>query len=368
MIRLPPPLTTATPTEVFRKGRRLLYFAGCDYLRLATDPGIVEAACDAARRYGLGVSASRLTTGNHPLYLETEKVARQYFRSPAAVLTTTGYHANLVAAQALSGRFTHACIDSRAHPSLRDAVQFLGAKVITFPHRDPDGLARRCRRIFEGSRLVLVTDGIFAHDGSIAPLDLYRKILPSSAWLWVDDCHAVGTLGPAGRGTHEFLGLSRARLVQTATLSKAFGAQGGLVLANQSICSDALKRSHAFAGGTPPPLPMAAAATAALRRLATEPHRLQRLTLNVRSVKERLHAAGLLDDVTPGPVFGLHPDKPKATRLRSGLLAAGILPPWIRYPGGPVSGYFRFAISSEHTAEQLDRLLQVLTRSLGSTT
>lgn len=360
MTALPPPLTAAGPTEVFRNGRRLLYFAGCDYLRLSTHPTIIQAACDASHRYGLGVSASRLTTGNHPLYVDVERQARRFFRSPGAVLTTTGYSANLIAAQTLADRFTHVCIDARAHPSLRDAVPSLNAKVLTFPHRDPAGLARRCRRLPRTARLLLVTDGVFAHDGSIAPLDVYRGILPDSAWLWVDDCHAVGTLGPAGRGTHEFLGLGRVQLVQTATLSKAFGAQGGLILADRAICRDVPNRSVAFAGGTPPPLPLIAAAIASLQLVSSDPARLARLTTNVRAVKARLHAAGHIADITPGPVFGLHPGPAKAPRLKARLVANGILPPWIRYPGGPASGYFRFAISSEHTDEQIDRLLRVL--------
>jgi 7-keto-8-aminopelargonate synthetase-like enzyme len=313
------------------------------------------------KKYGMNVAASRMTTGNHVLYRELEAELADFFASEAALLVTSGYVSNLVAAQALAGHFSHAIIDAAAHSSLSDAARLLDCPVLQFKSRDAEALADTVRRCGPGSKLLLLTDGMFASDGSAAPLAEYLKVLPKDALILVDDAHGAGVLGRNGRGALEHAGVSRRRIIQTVTLSKSFGAYGGAILGTVRLRQQILDRSRMFVGGTPLPLPLANAALMGVRILKSDKSFRRRLLRNAAYVKTGLREAGLPLPETPGPIVPLMPHRPsEALRLSRALLAAGIYRPFIKYPGGPPNGYFRFVISSEHTRPQLDALLNVL--------
>ena len=356
-----PTLQQVNRTYIRQRGRTLTYFGGCDYFRLASHPAVLAAVKDGLRRYGLNVAASRRTTGNHPLYPELEKQLARFFGAEAALLTNSGYVTNLVVAQGLAGQFSHALLDARAHVALQDAAQFLNCPVLKFEHRDAADLSRTLQRCGPGVRPIVLTDGMFSHDGSVAPLAAYLKLLPADGLLLVDDAHGAGTIGRTSRGTVELAGVSRARVVQTITLSKAFGVYGGAVLGSRALRARLAATSHAFIGSTPLPLPLAHAAGASLRVLRTDRGLRQRLEQNARFVKNALRAAGLVVSDTPGPIVAIHfADVKQNSRISRALLAAKILPPLIQYPGGPAHGYFRFVIASEHTPRQLNNLVQAV--------
>lgn len=358
---LPAPLHFASATEVLRRGRRLVYFGGCDYHRLSTHPRVVAAAREAADRYGLGVAASRLTSGNHPLYEELEAWLAKFLRLPRAVLVDSGYASNLVVAQALAGEVTHAWLDARAHPSQRDAAQALGCPVAEFQHRDPADLRRQLSRLPRGTRPVVFTDGLFAHDGSIAPLAEYLDALPTLGWLVVDDAHGLGVLGEHGRGALEAGGVNDPRVIFCGTLSKAFGAFGGVVAGGAGFVERVVQRSRAFGASTPPPLPAVAAALVAGRLIAGDAGLRARLRANAAAVRRAARAAGFAAPEPDTPILAVVPRSgAEAARWRRRLLRAGILPPLVRYPGGPPGGYFRFALSSAHGEAELARLIGVL--------
>lgn len=354
-------LQRLTATRVQWGRRRLDYFAGCDYLGLSQDPRILDAFCSAAKRHGTGVGASRRTTGNHPLYAALESALCDFFEAPAALLTSTGYTANEVVAQGLAGSFTHALIDAQAHPSLQDAAVFLGIPVRTFRHRDAQHLRTLERRLPAGARTIVLTDGMFARDGSVPPLAEYRSQLRPSTWLWIDDCHAAGILGTHGRGSLEHCGIGRRRCIQTLTLSKAFGSHGGAILCDAATRRSLIEHSRCHAGSTPPLLPAAAAALRSLDICRREPGRRQRLLERSVAVKQALIAAGLPMEETPGPILALMVNQASASRWQRRLLECGIYPPWIQYPGAPAGGYFRFAFCSEHSERATKNLLQALT-------
>ena len=147
------------------------------------------------------------------------------------------------------------------------------------------------------------------------------------------------------------------------TLSKSFGAYGGAILGTARLRQRILDRSRMFAGSTPLPLPLANAALEGVRILKADPSLRQRLVANTAYVKAALRQAGLPLADNPGPIVPLFPARPsEALRLQLALLAAAVYPSFIKYPGGPPNGYFRFVISSEHTRPQLDALLKVLCR------
>lgn len=355
------PLQQVERTFVLRRGCKLAYFGGCDYFRLSSHPEVLAAMREGLEQFGLNVAASRKTTGNHPLYEKLEAALAAFFCVDAAVLVSNGYLANLVVAQALAGDFTHALIDERAHASLFDAAALLDRPLMAFKHRDAADARRVARVAGRRARLLLLTDGLFSHSGQVAPLGDYLRLLPKSTVLLVDDAHGAGTLGPHGRGTVEWLGVSDERIIQTVTLSKAFGVYGGAVLGSRGLRDRIVSRSRLFIGNTPLPLPLAYAALAALDVVRAEARMRRRLLVNTRYVKAAFDEAGFPTTDGPGPIVPIEPrDARQAQSLRRRLLAHEIHPPLIRYLGGPASGYFRFAISSEHSAEQLDALARCL--------
>jgi 7-keto-8-aminopelargonate synthetase-like enzyme len=167
-----------------------------------------------------------------------------------------------------------------------------------------------------------------------------------------------------GKGTAEYAGVSRRRIVQTVTLSKAFGVYGGVVLATRQLREQIIARSRLFKGSTPMPLPLASAALEAVAILRNGSRLRARLHGNVARLKTALCRAGFPEEPTPGPVVSRFPRHDReALLLRRAMLRRKILPCFIRYPGGPAGGCFRFAISSEHTRAQLDQLTQALTEA-----
>ena len=364
----PGPLQQIDRTCVRLGRRKLSYFSGCDYFRMASHPEVMAALEVGARRYGLNVAASRLTTGNHRLYQVLERRLAEFFAAPSALLVPTGYLADLIAAQALAGDFSCALVDEASHSSLRDAARFLECPVRQFRHRDAADLARVVRRCGAGAKLVLLTDGMFSRDGSAAPLADYLEVLPKDAVLLVDDAHGGGLLGPTGKGTLEHAGVPRhRRLVQTITLSKAFGTYGGAILGAAAFRQRVLDRSALFVGSTPLPLPLANAALRSIQILAADPGLRQRLARNQTYLKDGLRQAGWPLPETPGPIVTLPPaPQSQNARLKQALLAGGIYPPLVKYPGGPAGGYFRFAVSSEHSREQLHAVIEALGPGPGS--
>jgi 7-keto-8-aminopelargonate synthetase-like enzyme len=358
----PEPLQQINRTYVRFRQCKLSYYSGCDYFRLASHPRVLAAVETGVRKYGLNVAASRLTTGNHALYRQLEAELAAFFDAESALLVANGYVTNLVVAQALAGHFSHALIDAKAHPSLADAARLLDCPVLQFQSRDPEALLGAVRRCGPGSKLLVLTDGMFSSDGAAAPLAEYLEVLPKDALILVDDAHGAGVLGRHGQGALEHAGVSRRRVIQTVTMSKAFGAYGGAILGSARLRQQILDRSRMFVGSTAPPLPLVNAALAGVRVLRADKTLRPRLNRNAARVKTALRAAGLPLAETPGPIVPLLPRNPReAARLNRALLVvAGIYPPFIKYPGGPPSGYFRFVISSEHSPRQLDALLGVL--------
>ncbi|HNQ74216.1 MAG TPA: pyridoxal phosphate-dependent aminotransferase family protein [Verrucomicrobiota bacterium] len=354
------PMQPVRHTHIRCRGNTLLYFGGCDYHRLTGHPRILAAIATGLRRYGLSMAASRCTTGNHKIYGQLEAQLARFFAAETAILTNSGYVTNLMLAQALQGEFSHVLLDERAHVSLLDAAVLLQCPVWRFAHRHVAGLTAALRRCGRRARPLVLTDGLYAGDGSIAPLAGYLKQLPQTGLLVVDDAHGAGTVGATGRGSLEAERVPPDRIVQTITLSKAFGVYGGAILAPRRV-ADKVRQSHLFVGSTPLPLPLAHAAITALRLLANDRRRLLRLAANTERVKARLRANGFPHCEFPGPVVPVQLRSLQANaQLKAALIARKILPPFLKYPGSPARGYFRFVISSAHTKGQLDQLTETL--------
>ena len=337
----PEPLQFIGVNEVRFRGRKLTYYSGCDFFRLARDPRLAAAATNTLKLHGLTVAASRITTGNHELYTQLESELAVYFDAPAALLLPDGYLAPMAVAQALAGEFTHAFVDELAHGAVADAARMLDCPVQKFPHRDAVALDELIAQVGRKARPIL-------------------EILPARGMILVDDAYGAGLVGTHGRGTLELAGVSRGRIIQCATLSKAFGSYGGIVLGSRALREKMRKRSRNFIGTTPLPLPLVGAALAGLNILQREPARRKRLFANVAWMRKQLRSGGWEIDDTPGPILRLPLlSAAAAKKLKVQLLAAGIYPPFLKY-GNTTQGYFRFIISSEHTRAQLAQLSQIL--------
>jgi len=347
--------------QVRGRGRPLLYFSGCDYYRFARDPALARAMRVSLAEHGLNVAASRATTGNHKIYGQLEKELAGFFGAEAALIMPDGYLAPVAAAQSLAGEFTHAWVDEFAHGALADAARMLECPVKQFKHRYAADLARRISKCGRTARHIVLTDGMFSHDGSVAPLRDYLKILPARGIVLVDDAHGAGVVGATGRGSLEHEGVGRERIVQCVTLSKAFGVYGGAVLASRAQRGRIVERSRSFTGTTPLPPPLAGAALAALKQMRGSAARHKALLQNVFLVRTKLTGAGWALPETPGPIVRLPVmSGPEANLLKKRLLAAGIYPPFLRYGAASAQGAFRFVISSEHTRRQLECLIAAL--------
>ena len=351
-------------TQVLYRGRRYAYFGGCDYYRLASHPEVIQALKDGLEAYGLNVAASRMTTGNHPVYGRLERRLSNFFGAPTALVVSSGYMSNTIVAQALAGEFTHVFLDAKAHASLCDAAAYFGCPTASFDHRDVEALRALLKAMPKSARPIVLTDGLFGQDGSIAPLAGYLEVLPDNGRVLVDDSHGAGVLGDSSRGTLEHAGVDRDRCIQTMTLSKALGVFGGVILGNHTLRDKVLRRSRAFHGSTPFPLPLACAAERSLQLLRKDRTLRDRLHQNVALVKRALKGKEIHIEETPSPIIAFDPGTPAhADQLRRRLRSRRIYPSFIRYPGGPENGFFRIALSSEHTAAQLNALVSALNQN-----
>jgi 8-amino-7-oxononanoate synthase len=357
----PEPLEFVGENELRFRGRTLVHFSGCDYFRLARNPKVAAAAISSLKKNGLNVAASRMTTGHRKIYTQLEDALAKFFGAESATLLPDGYFAPIATAQALAGEFTHAFVDEFAHGALVDAARMLNCPVKKFRHRGVANLKKVFSKCGKNLRPIILTDGMFAHDGSVAPLREYLKILPRAGMILVDDAHGAGVLGAHGQGSLEFENVGRKQIIQCATLSKAFGVYGGVILAARELRGKILSRSRAFIGTTPLPPPLAGAALRSLKILSGQPGLRRKLFQNLFYARTNLRAAGWEISKTPGPIIRLPAmNEKRVEKLKAKLLAARIYPPFLKYSGASADGIFRFVISSGHARAQLDDLISVL--------
>ena len=354
------PLDTPQTAEVVRDGHRLLLFASNNYLGLANDPRVVDAATDAARRWGVGAGSARLITGATHLHDELEDAIASFKHTAAALIFSSGYLANLGTISALAGAEDAIFSDELNHASIIDGARLSRAQVHVYRHADPQHLADLLRTSTARRKLV-VTDGVFSMDGDLAPLPSLVQVCGSSdAILMVDEAHATGVVGPGGRGAVAHFRLEGRVPVVMGTLSKSFGSAGGYIAGSRELVAFLRNRARAFIFDTAIPAPVAAAALRALEILSASPE----LALRVRSNAMRL-AQGLglaRPDAAIVPiVVGASED---ALRLSEALLRQGILVPAIRPPTVPTgTARLRTTVMATHTHEHIDTFVAAYERS-----
>ncbi|MCW5558184.1 MAG: aminotransferase class I/II-fold pyridoxal phosphate-dependent enzyme [Verrucomicrobiae bacterium] len=360
--------------ETLIDGVRYLYFGGTSYLGLAARPEVIEAGCEAMRRFGVHTATSRAGFGNSPPVLEVERRAAEFFGTEDAFYFASGYVANHILVAALTPTEGTVLVDEAAHYCVREAARLSGLPVTTFRHRDPEDLARLARG--RGAVLVMA-DAVEPATGWLAPVPEYLAALSGleRAWLLLDDAHGFGVLGEAGRGRLDELHLwprvnawpasDGVNLHVCGTLAKALGGHGGILPGSREFLARVRASSHYFSGSSAPAAAVAGATAKALEIVSSEPELRSRLRENVRQLREGLRGLGL--EVPEGATaqVGLPiGDAANMRRIHQELKARGILVPYFdAYSGLPPEGVLRFAVFATHTGEQIARLLATL-RSL----
>jgi 8-amino-7-oxononanoate synthase len=337
-----------------RDGRRLLSFSCNDYLNLTHHPALKSAAVAAIELYGVGAGASRLVTGNHPLFLELETRLAGLKGTEAACVFGSGYLANSGIIPVLAGAADLVLIDELAHACLWAGTKLSPAQTLVFRHNDvahAQTLLAENRARFR--HVLLVTDGVFSMDGDLAPLDQLGALCAAfDSWLLTDDAHGLGVIGD-GRGS-AFAAGGRTRVpLQMGTLSKAIGAYGGYLCASRPVIDLIKTRARTLIYSTALPPAMAAAAIAALTVIETEPELTRKPLAKALAFTRRL---GLPD--AQSPIVPLIIGTPEAALHASQKLEEeGFLVTPIRPPTVPVgTARLRFAFTAMHPHEEIARL------------
>jgi len=342
-----PTLTFDGPLHVVWNGKRLRYFAGTDYHRLAFEPEVQHAVQSALQQQGLSSGGSRLTTGNNALLEQLEALLARFFGVEDALVVGSGYLANLILLQTLRPEFDEMVADEHAHASLLDAARAVQLPVTFFKHRDAESLQQALNRVSNPRRALVVTDGIFAARGEVAPVGDYREAVTAvGASLLVDDAHGMAIAGEGGRGTWEMFRLPADELYITGTLSKGFGTFGGVILVTRELKKRIIEQSAAFVGHTPMPVPVIAGAAAAVQFLTEHRERVQRVQQAAQWVKRKLAIYGYPVPQDAVPIISIaFPEAETVQRFHDYLLDSGIFPPFNQYPGAPAGGHFRFVVT-----------------------
>jgi 8-amino-7-oxononanoate synthase len=349
-------------------GREMLHFGSNDYLALAQDPRLIEAAREGAARYGVGSGASHLISGHFGPHEVIERELAGWIapcRDARALLFSSGYLANLAIVTALAARGDAVFADKLNHACLNDAALLSRADFIRYPHADVDALGRRlCSS--RARRKLIVTDAVFSMDGDIAPLPRLLELADAhDAWLVVDDAHGFGVLGDSGRcgrGVLAHFDMSSERIVYMATLGKAAGVAGAFVAAHPSVIDTLVQtaRSYIFTTASPPMLACALATSIALiRNESSRRAQLAMLIARWRDAAEALPWKLLSSETAIQPlVLG---DNECALRVSAALWDRGIWVPAIRPPTVPRgSARLRITMTAAHTADDVDTLIVAL--------
>jgi glycine C-acetyltransferase/8-amino-7-oxononanoate synthase len=341
--------------RVLLAGREVLLLCSNDYLGLAVDDRVREAAAEAALRWGAGAGASRLISGNMQPHRELETRLAAFKGYERALLFGSGYLANMGTIAALAGPGETVFSDELNHASIIDGCRLARAETVVYRHNDTEHLESLLRES-AGTPALIVTDGVFSMDGDVAPLpELLELARRHGARLMVDEAHATGAIGPGGRGAVAAAGLSGEVDVVVGTLGKALGSYGAYVCTSAETVDYLVNRARPFIFSTAPPPPAVGAARAALGVLEAEPERVERLAANARALREALAAEGLIagassTQIVPIMVGEAEPTMDLCERaLERGVFAQGIRPPTV--PEG--SSRLRFTVMATHEPEEL---------------
>jgi glycine C-acetyltransferase len=348
-------------------GHEVINLASNNYLGLANDPRLIEAALAATRAFGVGSGAVRTIAGTMRIHMDLEEKIARFKNVEACVVFQSGFAANAGTVSAILGKEDFILSDELNHASIIDGARLSRATIKVFRHKDVD----HCEQLLQslagepGHKLV-ITDGVFSMDGDIGPVDKLAALAEEyGAIMMVDDAHASGVLGRNGRGSVDHFGMHGKVDVQVGTLSKAIGALGGYVCGSRDLIDYLYHRARPFLFSTSHPPSVAATCIAAFDILEQEPERIQRLWDNTHYFQGELHKLGfnIGGVTTPATQTPITPiiigDGRAAMDFSRALFEEGVMATGIAFPTVPEGkARIRAILTSEHTRDQLDRALE----------
>ena len=357
------PLETPQLPRVTRENVKVVNFSSNDYLGLAANPDLRDAAMAEWERGGFGAGASRLICGTMAAHEELEEAIARFKRTPAALSFSSGYAAAMGTIPAICGKDDVIILDKLSHACLIDAARLSGAILRVFPHNDLNKLESHltwAARKHPQSRVLIVAESVYSMDGDLAPLSEMVNLKERfGAWLFLDEAHAVGVLGPSGGGLAEELGLGDCIEIQMGTLGKALGAHGAYIAGSRALRDYLINRARSFIFSTAPPAPVAAAATKAIEISGSpEGSRLRELLwANIRNLAAVLESPMPESAIIPqiiGPEI-------KATSASTALLNKGFLVPAIRFPTvAKGAARLRYTVTASHHVDEIQALGEAL--------
>jgi 8-amino-7-oxononanoate synthase len=363
-------LTRAQGPEIEVAGRRLINFSSNDYLGLANDSRLRGAAISAIDEFGVGAGASRLISGTQSPHLQLERALAKWKGTEGALCFSSGYAAALGTIPTLIAKNDVVLLDKLCHASLIDGAKLSGAILRVFPHNHLgklEGHLEWAQRNHAGKRILVVTESIFSMDGDRAPLrELVELKKGFGALLMLDEAHAVGVIGPKGRGLAAQENLNDDVDVQMGTLSKALGASGGYICGSHALIEWLINRARSFIYSTAPPPGIVAAALAAVDFLASPEGEERKLLLwqRIRLMHELLPGSGLnrKSDAASSAIFPwIVGGDQAALDLASALQSEGFLVPAIRYPTvAKGSARLRITVTAAHQEDQVRSLCEAI--------
>ncbi len=362
------PLDLNDGPEAEINGRRVVMFGSNNYLGLTTHPKVREAARNAIDRFGTSMTGSRLVNGSMKLHEEFEEKLAAWFGKESALVFTTGYQVNLATCCALlSNKQSVGVIDRNVHASLYDGVrlgQASGARLVRYKHNDAEALDRALAKLDAGEGALVITDGVFSAEGEIAHLDAIVPVVKKhGARLFVDDAHALGVIGPGGRGTAHHFGVSDQVDLMGGTFSKSLASIGGWLVGERKVL-DYIRHfapSFMFAASAAPPC--VAAAMAAFDVMQEESYRIEQLRQNYTYMRDQLRGLGFELGHTETAVIPIYIRQDLRTIMmwRDLLEDYGIYTnPFISPGVPPKNAMLRTSYMATHERKHLDRGLEAL--------
>ena len=377
-------ISSSQGPEIEIDGRRFVNFSSNDYLGLANDPRLREAAMAAIDEFGVGAGASRLISGTQSPHVRLERALAKWKGTEAALCFSSGYAAALGTIPALVTKNDVVLLDKLCHASLIDGAKLSGAILRVFPHnnlRKLESLLEWARREHPGKRVLIVTESVFSMDGDRAPLrELVELKKRFAALLMLDEAHAVGVIGANGRGLAAEENVSDDVNVQMGTLSKALGASGGYICGSRILIEWLINRARSFIYSTAPPPAVAAAALVAVNFLSSSEGEKRRLLLweRINLLREFLRqlkigrwnaaAQRSTPNEASSAIFPLIVGGERAALdLAAALKNQGFLVPAIRYPTiAKGSARLRITVTALHTEDQIRALSEAIKRNIAS--
>jgi 8-amino-7-oxononanoate synthase len=357
-------LQTRSGAVVQLEGREVINFASNDYLGLAADERLIQAAVAATKEFGTGSTGSRLLSGHRELHRQLERAIASLKQTQDALVFSSGYLANLGTIAALVGKRDLIVSDQYNHSSLKNGAILSGAVVVHYTHSDIEDLKSQLAQHRQHyRRCLIVSDSVFSMDGDLCPLPEILAIAKEfSCMLLVDEAHATGVLGATGAGCVEHFGCTGQTLIQVGTLSKALGSLGGYVAGSAALIDFLRNRAPSWIYTTALSPADTAAALEALQIVQQEPERRLQLSWNVNTLKnaiaQKLPHLKLLPSESPILCL-LLANANDALTAGNQLKAAGIFAPAIRPPTVPTSR-IRISLMATHELTHLQQLVDAL--------